>query len=126
MIHDNPEHTFTLVGLDELGKSKPATLFFLSKNGFLGYNIKFIKSQDIENNWLKCDVWITDSEKVLEKCPDEKIAIKFNTTYNQYFTYKKQITKLTEIQEPWLNYLEKTTTLTLTESQPNVGLEKTL
>jgi len=126
MIHENPEHTFTLVGLDELGKSKPATLFFLSKNGFLGNNITFIKTQDIEKMWSKCDVWITDCEKILEKCPDEKIGIKFNTTYNQYFTYKKEITKLTEIQEPWLNYLEKPTTLTLTESQPNVELEKTL
>ena len=120
MIHENPEHTFTLVGLDELGKSKPATLFFLSKNGFLGNNITFIKSQDIENMWSKCDVWITDCEKILEKCSNEKIGIKFNTTYNQYFTYKKEISKLTEIQESWSNYSEKTTTLISMESQKNV------
>ena len=42
MLYENQEHTFTLIGLDELGKAKPATLFFLSKNGFLGNNIKFV------------------------------------------------------------------------------------
>ncbi|MEY4573451.1 MAG: hypothetical protein RLZ10_2741 [Bacteroidota bacterium] len=125
LIHENPEHTFTLIGVDELGKSKPATLFFLSKNGFLGNDIKFIKSQDVEKLWSKCDVWISDSESILQKCPEEKIGIKFNTTYNQYFTYKKEITKLTEIQEPWLKSLENPTTLTLTESQTNVEPETT-
>lgn len=123
IIHNNPEHTFTLVGIDELGKSKPATLFFLSKNGFMGNDIKFVKSRDIEDLWSKCDVWITDSENILQKCPENKIGYKFNTTYNQYFTYKKEITKLTEIEEPWLKSLEKPTTLTLTESQTNVEQE---
>jgi hypothetical protein len=123
IIHNNPEHTFTLVGIDELGKSKPATLFFLSKNGFMGNDIKFTKSREIENLWSKCDVWITDSESILQKCPENKIGYKFNTTYNQYFTYKKEITKLTEIEEPWLKSLEKPTTLTLTESQTNVEQE---
>lgn len=120
IIHSNPEHTFTLVGIDELGKSKPATLFFLSKNGFLGNNIKFARSQDVDDLWSKCDVWISDSENILQKCPEDKIGIKFNTTYNQYFTYKKEITKLTEIEEPWLKSLEKPTTLILTESPTNV------
>jgi len=120
MIYENKEHNFTVVGLDELGKSKSATLFFLSKNGFLGNNIKFIRSDDIKDMWDKCDCWITDSEKIITECPKDKEVIKFNTNYNQYFTNQKEITKLTEIQEPWLNTSEKTTTLTLTESQTNV------
>jgi hypothetical protein len=126
MIFDNPQHNFTLIGLDELGKAKPGTLFFLSKNGFLGNNIKFAKSDDIDTLWSNCDVWITDNKNVIDKCPEDKSVLKFKTTYNQYFTYNKEISKLTEIQEPWLNSLEKTTTLTLTESQPNVEPEKTL
>ena len=124
MIFDNPEHNFTLIGLDELGKAKPATLFFLSKNGFMGNNIKSIKTENLEENWNKCDVWITDCKKIIDTCPSDKVVIKFNTTYNQYFTNKKEITKLTEIQEPWLKSLEKPTTLTLTESQKNVEQEK--
>jgi hypothetical protein len=124
ILFDNPEHNFTLIGLDELGKAKPASLFFLSKNGFLGNNIKFIKSTDIKDQWDNCDMWITDSKNILDMCPENKIAIKFNTTYNQYFTYNKEITKLIEIQEIWLKSLENRTTLTLTESQKNVEQEE--
>jgi len=120
LLYENQEHNFTLIGLDELGKAKPATLFFLSKNGFLGNNITFSKSDDINKLWDKCDIWITDNKHIIDLCPKEKTVIKFNTTYNQYFTYKKEISKLTEIQEPWLNYSEKTTTLISTESQKNV------
>ena len=124
IIYENPEHNFTLIGLDELGKAKPATLFFLSKNGYLGNNIKFIRTKDIEDSWSKCDAWITDNKKIIDLVPENKIVIKFKTTYNQFFTYKKEITKLTETNEPWLKSLEKTTTLTLMESQRNVEQEE--
>jgi hypothetical protein len=125
IIFDNPDHNFTLIGLDELGKSRPATLFFLSKNGFLGNNIKFIKSDDINEMWSKCDIWITDNKNIIDSCPENKITYKFNTTYNQYFTNKKEISKLTEIQELWSKSLENPTTLTLMESQTNVEPETT-
>ena len=123
LLFDNKEHNFTLVGLNELGKSKPATLFFLSKNGFLGNNIKFIKTEDINHNWNLCDAWVTDNKKILDSCPENKTGIKFSTKYNGHFTYTKEITKLTEIQEPWSKFSENTTTLTLTESQKNVEQE---
>ena len=123
IIYDNQEHNFTLIGLDELGKAKPATLFFLSKNGFLGNNIKFDRGDNIKNLWDKCDVWITDKKLVLDNCPEDKIAIKFNTKYNAHFTYKKEISKLTEIQDLWSNSSEKTTTLISMESQKNVEQE---
>jgi hypothetical protein len=123
IIYENQEHNFTLIGLDELGKSKPATLFFLSKNGYLGNNIKFIKSENIDDTWKNCDVWITDNKTIVDSCPKDKSVIKFNNVYNQYFTYHKEITKLTEIQEPWLKFLENPTTLILTESQKNVEPE---
>jgi hypothetical protein len=123
IIFDNPQHNITIVGVDEVGKSKPATLFFLSKNGFLGNNIRFIKSIDIEKEWEKCDMWVTDSKKIIDLKPEEKTVIKFKTTYNEFFTNEKEITKLTEIEELWSNSLEKTTTLTLTESPKNVEPE---
>lgn len=115
IIHENPEHTFTVIGMNELGKSKPATLFFLSKNGYLGNNVRFIKSKDINDEWQKCDVWITDSKEILDQRPEDKQAIMFSTTYNQHFTYQKQITKLSEINEPWLKFSESTTTSTSTK-----------
>jgi len=123
IIFDNPQHNITVVGVDEVGKAKPATLFFLSKNGFLGNNIKFIKSVDIEKEWEKCDMWVSDNKKIIDLKPEGKSAIKFQTTYNEFFTNEKEITKLTEIEELWSNSLENPTTLTLTESPKNVEPE---
>jgi hypothetical protein len=120
LIFDNPNYNITVIGVDEIGKSKPATLFFLSKNGFLGNNIKFIKSNDIEKEWEKCDLWVTDNKKIIDLKPEEKNTIKFKTQYNEFFTNEKEITKLTEIQELWSNSLEKTTISTLTELPKNV------
>jgi len=97
LIYYNPEHNITIVGMDELGKSKSSTLFFLSKNGFLGNNIKFIKSDEIDKEWEKCDAWITDDEKIITKAPKNKISIKFNTDYNKYFVAKNEINNLTKI-----------------------------
>jgi hypothetical protein len=123
LIYDHPDYNFTLIGLNELGKSKPATLFFLSKNGFLGNNIKFIKSFEISQKWEECDFWITDSKEIIDLCPQNKTAIKFNTTYNKFFTCDTEINKLTEIENVWSKYLEKTTISTLTVSQKNVEPE---
>lgn len=117
LIALNKEHNFTIVGLDELGKAKPATLFFLSKNGFMGNNIKFIKSDEINNEWEKCDYWITDNKKIIEACPPNKTVVKFDTPYNQHFTNNKQITKLQEIKETWLTSLEDSIISISTESQ---------
>lgn len=109
MIHENTDHNFTLVGLDELGKAKPATLFFLSKNGYLGNNIKFIKKSEIEKRWNECHLWITDNYEIFNKCPIDKHIIKFNTEYNDFFHCTKEINKLSEINETWFKFSEKTT-----------------
>jgi vancomycin resistance protein YoaR len=108
--------------LDELGKAKSSTLFFLSKNGFMGDNIKFIKSDEISKEWEKCDYWVTDEKKIIDTCPSDKTVIKFNTPYNQHFTNNKEITKLQEIKETWLTSLEDYTTSISMQSQTNVEL----
>lgn len=113
LIYQNKEHKFTLVGLDQLGKSKPSTLFFLSKNGFMGNNIKFTMGSEINNLWKQCDLWITDSEAVINSKPKGKKVIKFNTDYNQHFTNQLEIHKLTEIDDKWLKSSENFITSTL-------------
>jgi len=110
LIFNNKDLKFTLVGIDELGKSKPGTLFFLSKNGFLGDNIKFIKYDEIDKLWENYDLWITDNKTIIDKCPKEKNVIKFKTNYNNHFEYKNEINKLSEINLPCLQYTEKITT----------------
>jgi hypothetical protein len=120
LIYENKEHNFTIIGLDELGKAKPATLFFLSKNGFMGNNIKFTMSSEIGDLWKKCDLWISDEKRIIDSCPKNKRSIKFNTDYNQYFTNTLEINKLTEIEKTWLNYSERTITSTLMGLLENV------
>lgn len=120
IIYENKEHNFTLVGLDELGKAKPATLFFLSKNGFMGNNVKFTMSTEIDDLWKKCDLWVTDEKRIIDACPKNKKSVKFNTDYNQYFTNTLEINKLTEINKEWLKYSEKTITSTLMGLLENV------
>jgi hypothetical protein len=111
IIFEHKDIEFTLIGLDELGKAKPATLFFLSRNGILANNIKFIKTEDIKKTWKECDLWVTDDMKILKKCPKKKTAIKFETKFNEKFTYKNSITNLIDLKEKWLTFLTKTTTL---------------
>lgn len=120
IIYENKEHNFTLIGLDELGKAKPATLFFLSKNGFMGNNVKFTMSSEIDDLWNKCDLWISDEKRIINSCPKNKKVVKFNTDYNQYFTNTLEINKLTEIKKEWLKYSEKTITSTLMGLLKNV------
>ena len=106
LIYENKEHNFTLIGLDQLGKSKPSTLFFLSKNGFMGNNVKFTMSSEIPKLWKNCDLWITDNKTVIDHCPKNKKVVKFNTDYNQHFTNQLEIHKLTEIDKTWLKSSE--------------------
>lgn len=98
LIRENPDINFTIVGMDEFGKAKSSTLFFLSKYSFQGNNIKFILSKDIEKEWEKCDMWISDNNEILSKCPKNKKIIKFVTNYNTHIkTYDNEINSLSKI-----------------------------
>jgi hypothetical protein len=97
IVYHHKDHEIFLVGLDELGKSRPATLFFLSRNGFMVDNIKFIRSENISKEWESVDLWVSDSEKVLKAKPENKEFILFRTKYNEHFTYEKIINKLSDI-----------------------------
>jgi len=110
LIYENTGHTFTLVGIDNIGKAKPSTLFFLSKNGCLAHNIKFITEEKIDNLWNNCDIWITDDKKVIDACPKDKVVVKFNTIYNNYFTHPNEINKLNKIEKTWQITMEKVIT----------------
>jgi hypothetical protein len=93
-IHENQDNTITLVGLDEFGKARPATLFFLSRNGCMATNIKFIKTEDITKEWGDVDVWISDNKKIMDLCPENKKFRLFKTKYNEHFTCEDKLDKL--------------------------------
>lgn len=120
LIYENKDINFTVIGVDEYGKAKPSTLFFLSKNGFLGNNIKFIKSSDIKNEWKNCDVWVTDNEEIINTCPLKKTAIKFETNYNEHIIAEHKINNLNKIDEECLKLWVKNISSILMKLSKNV------
>ena len=68
---------------DEIGKSKPATLFFLSKFGCLIEELKFFNETTKNLMWDEIDVLLTANPDLLLNKPDNKIVIKFETEYNK-------------------------------------------
>ncbi len=120
LIFENKNLEINLIGLNEYGKAKPSTLFFLSKNGFLGNNIKFTTTDKIKNEWKKCDIWITDNEEIINKKPRHKKCYKFNTEHNSHFKYNNEINNIKQIEELCLKFSEKNIISTLILSMKNV------
>ena len=88
-----------LVISDEIGKSKPATLFFLSKYGCLVEKIKFFSKITIETLWDECDIIITANPELFEKRPEKIKMIKFNTSYNENLQSELEINSLSEFKD---------------------------
>ena len=78
-MRDNHE---IIIVSDEIGKSKPASLFFLAKFGCLLEQVKFYSESTINSLWDSVDVLLTANPNLLLKHPDNKVVIKYNTFYN--------------------------------------------
>lgn len=72
-----------LIVSDEMGKSKPASLFFLSKFGCLLEKIKFYSNTTIGSLWDDVDILLTSNPSLLMDKPKDKIVVKFTTNYNK-------------------------------------------
>jgi hypothetical protein len=68
-----PENIDVILTSNEIGRTKPSTLFFLSKTGFEGNNIKFIG--DNIDIWSLCDILVTSSEVKTVKPKNKKLII---------------------------------------------------
>jgi hypothetical protein len=84
---------------DEIGKSKPATLFFLSKFGCQIEKIKFYSDTTINSIWDEVDVLISANPSLIEDHPENKVVIKFNTQYNKTNKSEHEISSLKELDE---------------------------
>ena len=84
---------------DEIGKSKPATLFFLSKYGCLIENIKFYSSFTIDDTYNLFDVIVTSNPNLLTIQKDNKIVVKVLTDYNTNLKSDYTIKDISELQE---------------------------
>ena len=87
-----------LIVSDEIGKSKPASLFFISKFGCLVETIKFYSEPTINSMWDSIDVLLTANPNLLLNHPEGKIVIKYETSYNKDIETEHSITKLKELQ----------------------------
>jgi hypothetical protein len=79
-VNDEEEHEIVMISRDA-HKSRPSTLFFLSKLGFTGNNIKFVT--DTTKKWDDIDILVTANPKALDAKPEGKISVKINATYNK-------------------------------------------
>jgi len=91
------EHDISIVS-DEMGKSKPASLFFISKFGCLVESVKFYSESTINSMWDSIDVLLTANPKLLLEHPDDKIVIKYNTTYNLDIKSEHSISNIKEFK----------------------------
>lgn len=99
------KHDISIVS-DEMGKSKPASLFFISKFGCLVESVKFYSESTINSLWDSVDVLLTANPKLLLNHPKDKTIIKYETTYNkdievEHFitTFKDLTKKITELYD---------------------------
>jgi hypothetical protein len=88
-----------LIVSDEIGKSKPASLFFLSKFGCLIEEIKFYSEITINSFWDSIDVLLTANPVLLLNHPKDKKVIKYETTYNKDVECENTIKSLKELKE---------------------------
>ncbi len=84
---------------EEVGKGKPATLFFLSKFGCLIEKIRFYSKTTKDSIWDDIDILLTSNPELLLNYPTEKIVIKFETEYNKTTDSKYTIRSLSELTD---------------------------
>lgn len=96
---DNRDEHEILIVSDEIGKSKPATLFFISKFGCQLEKVKFYSKVTLDNLWDELDVLVTANPELILDHPKGKKIIKFNTTYNTNIDCETSISNIKELKE---------------------------
>ena len=95
-LRDN--HDLIIVS-DEIGKSKPASLFFISKFGCQLEKIKFYSNYTINSMWNEIDLLLTANPALLLEHPSDKILIKYETDYNKNINISHTIKSLKELED---------------------------
>ena len=98
-IYYNLRNTYdVMIVSDEIGRSKPSSLFFLSKFGCLVEKV-FFYSEITKNNMLdEVDILLTSNPDLLLNKPDNKIIIKFITDYNKNIKSEYEISSLSDLE----------------------------
>jgi hypothetical protein len=88
-----------LVVSREIGKSKPSSLFFLSKFGCLLEKVVFFSDITTNDMWNQVDILLTADPMLLLDKPTNKIVVKFNTSYNKQISSEYEVSSLSEFDE---------------------------
>jgi hypothetical protein len=97
-VENRDQHEILIVS-DEIGKSKPATLFFLSKFGCQVEKVKFYSKITIDSMWDEVDVLLTASPDLLLNHPENKKVIKFESPYNTEIQKEITIKEFKDLNE---------------------------
>ena len=95
-----------LIVSDEIGKSKPATLFFLSKFICQLEKIKFYSNITINSMWDEVDILLTSNPALLLDNPSNKIVVKYETEYNKDIEVEHTVRTLNEFDDKLNNLLK--------------------
>lgn len=87
-----------LIVSDEIGKSKPASLFFISKFGSLIEQVKFYSKNTINSLWDSVDILLTANPNLLLNCPNNKRVIKYESSYNSDVNVEHSIKTIKELK----------------------------
>jgi len=85
-----------LVVSSEIGKSKPSSLFFLSKFGCLLEKVFFFSEITKDYMWDQVDILLTADPTLLLEKHNGKVIIKFITDYNKHIKSDYEISSLSE------------------------------
>ena len=96
---DHRDSCDVIIISDEIGRSKPATLFFLSKFGSLVETVIFYSMSTKNRLWDNVDVLLTSNPENITNAPSDKIVVKYITEYNKSVKCNYEISSLGEFSE---------------------------
>jgi hypothetical protein len=99
LYHELRDENELLIVSSEIGKSKPSSLFFLSKFGCLLEKIVFFGEITKNNMWNQVDILLTSDPNLLLEKQVGKIVVKYNTIYNKHIQTDLEINYLSEFAE---------------------------
>jgi hypothetical protein len=99
LYYEIRENYDLLIVSDEIGKSKPSSLFFLSKFGCLLEKVIFYSEITKKTMWDEVDILLTSNPTLLLEKPKDKIVVKYNTIYNKQIEGDYEIDSLSEFKD---------------------------
>ena len=95
-LRDN--HEIVIIS-DEIGKSKPATLFFLSKFGCLSEKIIFYNDFTKEEILNSFDYLVTSNPNTIINYRNKTMVVKYETEYNKNLDHPNTIKSIPELKQ---------------------------